>query len=346
MEFLADYGMFILKLLTVLIGFLFVALIIIGAAKQRGRGARPQEVELEITYLNNAFKRTAAPLRNALFSKKQRAAERKKIQKEAKIRKKQGLGTRKIAYVINFQGDMRASQVTNLAHTVSSLVNVARPGQEVILKLESAGGFVHTYGLATAQLLRLRKHKLHLTICVDRVAASGGYMMAAVANKIYAAPFSIVGSIGVIGQIPNLNAFLKDKKIDIEQHTAGEYKRTLTVLGKNTPKGRKKFQEDLNTTHRLFKAVVQQYRPKIALRKVATGEIWYGSEAKTLNLIDELLTSDEYLHQKCQQADVYEINVKEKKTLARRLGKMGEDATHRFIEIVISKLFEWRLFRN
>ena len=346
MEFLVDYGMFILKFLTVLIGILFVALIIIGAAKQRSRSSRSQEVELEVTYLNNAFKRTAAPLRNTLFSKKQRAAERKQMQKEAKIRKKKGADAKKIAYVINFQGDIRASQVSNLAQIVSSLIDVTSPGQEVILRLESAGGFVHTYGLATAQLLRLRKRKLNLVICVDKVAASGGYMMAAVASKIYAAPFSILGSIGVIGQIPNLNAFLKDKKVDIEQHTAGEYKRTLTVFGKNTPKGRKKFQEDLNTTHKLFKDVVQQYRPKIALRKVATGEIWYGSEARKLNLIDEVLTSDEYLHQKCRQADVYEINVKEKKTLTKRLGKMGEDATNRFIEAFISKLFEWRLFRS
>ena len=205
---------------------------------------------------------------------------------------------------------------------------------------------MHSYGLAAAQLLRLREHKLHLTVCVDKVAASGGYMMAAMAHKLYAAPFAVVGSIGVIGMIPNIHRLLKEHRVDVEQHTAGEYKRTLTLLGQNTPKGRAKFKQELKNTHSLFKGLLKEHRPQLSINKVATGEIWYGTEAQQVKLIDEIATSDEYLLQKCKTCEVYLVSMKESMRLANRLGRMGETLSNRLADSVLYRLTEWRLFRQ
>ena len=108
------------------------------------------------------------------------------------------------------------------------------------------------YGLAASQMQRIRDKKLKLTVCVDKVAASGGYMMAVVADKIIAAPFAVLGSIGVLAQVPNFHRLLKKHDVDFEMLTAGKYKRTLTMFGENTDKGREKFQEDIEDTHVLF----------------------------------------------------------------------------------------------
>ena len=346
MEALSEYLMFLLKLVTVVGGFMFVVIFIASVARSRSRFGKSREPELEVSNLNDMLDRVSLPIKYQLLSQKERKAESKRRQKERKRKQKKVTEKKKIAYVIGFTGDIQASQVDDLAVTISSLINVAKAGQEVILKLESAGGFVHTYGLAAAQLLRLKEHKLKLTVCVDRVAASGGYMMAAMGDKICAAPFAVVGSIGVIGQLPNIHEFLRERNIDIEQHTAGEYKRTLTMLGKNTPKGRKKFVDDLNRVHELFKNLIKKYRPTLPLKKVATGEVWFGEEALKLNLVDEVLTSDAYLLKQTEKAILYEIKVKKKKHLASRLGDMSESIADRMINLLLTKATKLRLFPN
>ena len=105
----------------------------------------------------------------------------------------------------------------------------------------------------------------------DKVAASGGYMMACIGDRILSAPFAVLGSIGVVAQIPNLHRLLKKHDVDYEVLTAGEYKRTLTVFGENTDKGRQKFQEDLELTHVLFKDFVSRYRPQLDIDQVLGG---------------------------------------------------------------------------
>jgi len=219
---------------------------------------------------------------------------------------------------------------------VSAVIQIADPAKDkVLVKLESAGGMVHSYGLAAAQLDRLKQHELDLTVIVDKVAASGGYMMACVADKIVASPFAIMGSIGVVAQLPNFNKLLKKNDIDYEVLTAGEFKRTLTMFGENTDKGRQKFQDDLEDTHELFKAYVAQRRPAVDIDKVATGDIWFGSRALEVNLVDELATSDEYIMQACNDADVYSVAYKEKQNLADKLGF----AVSRGITQAITKIF-------
>ena len=211
------------------------------------------------------------------------------------------------------------------------MLSQATSDDEVVVKLESAGGMVHSYGLASSQLDRLRKENIPLTVCVDKVAASGGYMMACVADKILAAPFAIVGSIGVVAQMPNFNKLLKKHDVDFEVLTAGEHKRTLTVFGENTDKGRKKFIQDLEETHTLFKDYVAERRPQVAMDKVATGEVWYGSRAKDLALVDDVKTSDEYLMHRVSEADVFEIAYKQKRKLHQRLGVAAEESVDRLL---------------
>ena len=226
---------------------------------------------------------------------------------------------------------MSASAVTNLREEITALLSQASAEDEVVVRLESAGGMVHSYGLAASQLDRVKKKGIPLTVCVDKVAASGGYMMACVANKIIAAPFSILGSIGVVAQLPNFNRLLKKHDVDIELHTAGEHKRTLTMLGENTDEGREKFIEDLEDTHELFKEFVSAHRESVDINAIATGEIWLGTRAKGLALVDELMTSDEYLVDKSSDADIYEVKYLHRKSLPERMGMAAESSADRLL---------------
>lgn len=257
------------------------------------------------------------------------------LAKEAKIRRK---NNQKI-FVLDFKGDIQASAVENLREEITLILATAKAGRDrVVVRLESPGGMVHGYGLAAAQLVRLRDAGFHLTICVDKVAASGGYMMACIANEIISAPFAVVGSIGVVAQVPNFNRLLKEHNVDFELYTAGQYKRTVTMFGENTPEGKAKFEEELQQTHVLFKHFVEKYRPQLNVDKVATGEHWYGQDALDLNLVDKLQTSDEYLLALLPQHDVYVINTRKKATLGEKLGLQAAQMADSLIPTVMNKV--------
>ncbi len=248
---------------------------------------------------------------------KQFLKEKKKTEKaKQKSEKEKNL---KNIYVLNFQGDIKASAVSSLSEEINAVLSVAKPSDEVVLKLESAGGMVHGYGLAAAQLMRIRAKQLYLTIMVDKVAASGGYMMASVANIIYSAPFAIIGSIGVIVQLPNFNRLLTENNIEFEQITAGEYKRTLTMFGKNTEQGKEKLQHEIDDVHQLFKNLIMEHRQQIDIKKVATGEHWLGLQALDLKLVDGIKTSDDYLLERSKEANLYEIIYVTKKPFLSKL---------------------------
>ncbi len=242
------------------------------------------------------------------FLKEQKAAEKKRAESQLKN-----------IFVLNFHGDMQASAVSSLTKEITAVLNVATPKDEVLVRIESGGGVVHGYGLGASQLMRLRQHQIPLTVAIDKVAASGGYLMACTANKILAAPFAIVGSIGVVIQMPNFNRVLKDKNIDFEMHTAGEFKRTITMFGENTDEGREKLQQEINEVHAQFKDLIHQHRPQMDIAQAATGEYWLAEKALALKLVDELQTSDEYLLQQSKNANIYEVSFEEKKSFLARL---------------------------
>ena len=231
--------------------------------------------------------------------------------------------------MLNFDGDIRANATDNLREEVSVVLGQAREGDEVLVRVESPGGLVHGYGLAASQLQRFRDAKVPLTVAVDKVAASGGYMMACVADRILAAPFAVLGSIGVLAQLPNFHRLLQKHDIDFELLTAGEYKRTLTMFGENTDKGREKFVEELEETHTLFKDFVGTNRPSLDIAKVATGEVWYGSRALEEGLVDELCTSDDFVQKRLQDWDVLELRFVHKKNWQEKLGLAAEGAIER-----------------
>ena len=233
-------------------------------------------------------------------------------------------GQKDRTFVIHFDGDTAASGVDFLSVEISAVLTMAGPADEVVVCLESPGGMVHSYGLAASQMMRIRNKGIPLTAIVDRVAASGGYLMAAVANRILAAPFAVIGSIGVVAQIPNLHRLLKKNDVDVEVLTAGKYKRTLTLLGENTDEGREKFREELEDVHALFQEFVAENRPELDIEAVATGEAWYGKRALDLKLVDGLATSDEYLIELCETRDVFEVTWEEtKKPIDRVLDKFN-----------------------
>lgn len=335
MEFLSEYGLFLAKAVTIVVALLVVIGSIFASVTRQRKGS---DAEIELTLLNEEFEQMEDALENALMSpqmQKIRAKEQKKAdKKEAKLEKKSHKKseeesekpTRKRIFVLDFDGDIRASDTEAMRHEISAILTNASESDEVLLRLESGGGMVHSYGLAASQLQRIRDHKIPLTIAVDKVAASGGYMMACVANKILAAPFSIVGSIGVLAQIPNLHRLLKDNKIDFEQLSAGEYKRTLTMFGENTDKAREKMQAELEETHELFKDFIREQRPSLNIEKVATGEHWLGTKALQLGLVDELKTSDDYLMQNRKDADLLKIEYKRKKSFQEKLSDLFSGA--------------------
>jgi serine protease SohB len=340
LEFLFEYGLFFAKVATLLVAFVVVVSVVVGASQKNkygeGRG------HLEITPLNQQFEDLKDTMLIATTDESLQKAEEKKLikakkkllseqKKTAKNVSESDATKRSKVYVLNFDGNISASAVGHLREEITAVLTQATPNDEVLLKLESAGGMVHSYGLASSQLDRLRKKNVPLTVCVDKVAASGGYMMACVADKILAAPFAIIGSIGVVAQMPNFNKVLKKHDVEFELLTAGEHKRTLTMFGENTEKGREKFIEELEETHQLFKEYVSTRRPQIDINKIATGEIWYGSRAKDIKLIDDIQTSDEYLVSRIEDADVFEVAYVFKKKLHQRLGIAAEESADRLL---------------
>ena len=322
MEFLADYGIFFAKFFTVVIT---LVIIVAGLMMLVFRNRGQEEGHLNVNHLNQRFENMGLILQSQILPKKQFSRIQKdvKAQHKEKQKKVDSDLQKKTLYVINFRGDIKASEVASMREEITAILLVANSGDEVLVRLESAGGTVHGYGLCASQLKRIRDKGIQLTVSVDKVAASGGYMMACVANRIMAAPFAIIGSVGVLAQIPNFNRLLKKHNIDFEEIVAGEYKRTLTLFGENTDKDRQKMREELEDTHQLFKEFIRENRPQVDIDQVATGEHWYGKKALELNLVDELMTSDDYLARAAADAEIYEIQYLRKKPVAERFLSMG-----------------------
>lgn len=293
--------------------------------------------ELHVSHLNARVNEQRKKIAQTTASKFELLQLTQQLAKESRSRKK---NNQKV-FVLDFKGDIQASAVEQLREEITLVLATAKAGKDrVVVRLESPGGMVHGYGLAAAQLVRLRDAGFHVTIVVDKVAASGGYMMACIASEIISAPFAILGSIGVVAQVPNFNRLLKQHNVDFELYTAGEYKRTVTMFGENTPEGKAKFEEELQQTHALFKHFVEKYRPQLNVEKVATGEHWYGQDALDLNLVDKLQTSDEYILGLLPQHDVYVISTRKRPTLGEKLGLQAAQLADDLIPIVMNKLVE------
>ncbi len=319
MDYLYDFLLFAAKslMLVLAIGGTLV-FVIATAARHKGRKG-----ELELQDLSAEYEQSRDQLHCALLSDDKAKEWHKQRKKERKASKKQEAAkeVKPRLFVIDFKGGMEAKEVASLREEVTAVLTMATEQDEVLVRVESGGGVVHGYGLCASQLQRLRDRGLHLTVAIDKVAASGGYMMACVAQHIIAAPFAIVGSIGVVAQLPNFHRLLQKHDIDYEQHTAGQYKRTLTLFGENDEAGRQKFREELESVHQQFRSFVARHRPRIQLDKVATGEHWLANEALHLDLVDELRTSDDYLLDNYARKQVVKVQYKLHKGLTERLGQ-------------------------
>jgi len=313
-EFLTGYCLFLAKTLTLVLAIGVVVLLAAGAARR----GQPREPGLEVHKLNDRLRRRQQALREALLPKGERRKAHREARRAAKAADRHEAGRRRI-FVLDFKGDIRASHAAALREEVSAVVGVAGPGDEVLVRLENFGGVVHEHGLAASQLARLRDRGLRLTVTVDKGAASGGYLMACMADHIIAAPFAVIGSIGVIAQVPNFHRALDARGVDVEQITAGRYKRTVTMFGRTTDADRAKLREELDDVHALFKDAVAAHRPQLDLERVATGEHWYGTRALALGLVDELGTSDDHLLRLVTDADVYQVTCKAPRSLPDRV---------------------------
>lgn len=327
-EALIDYALFAAKSLTIIAFLGLLAVALVRARQQVGHADDDDGGHLEVISLNDRYADMADTIKGATLppkvykkaAKAERKAEKQRVKAEEKALKR--------VFVIDFHGDIMASEVGGLREMVSAVLIEAGAEDEVLVRIDNAGGAVHEHGLAASQLLRLRQRNIPLTVAVDKVAASGGYLMACVANRIIAAPFAIIGSIGVLAELPNFHRLLERHGVDFELHTAGEYKRTLTLFGENTDEARGKLREQLEETHQLFKAFIREYRQDLDVDRVATGEYWHGEQALALGLVDALQTSDDYLLSARDEAELFKLRYKtRKRPLERLLGAMRVGAS-------------------
>lgn len=336
MESFSDWIQFGVAALVVVL-FLAIVLLQLVLLVRKGKGQAGKD-KLKLKSLNESLKETRRDFLSALMKPTEFEAEMKadarvekdRLKAEAKAEKVRKKGAKKSGvveapprrrrlFVVDFNGDIAASANENLRRQITGILQVATAQDEVLVRVESGGGMVHAYGLASSQLLRVREHGVKLTAAVDKVAASGGYMMACVADRVIAAPFAIIGSIGVISSVPNFNRVLRKNDVDYIEMTAGEYKRTLTLFGEVTEKGKEKHREQIEVIHTLFKEHVRQYRPKVELSEVATGEYWPATLAQGKQLVDEITTSDEYLIRAAADTDVYLVELDEKRSFKEKL---------------------------
>lgn len=365
MNALAEYGLFVVKLLTVLALVLGAVGAALGAAaRARRRGALPdagaegrvrvrrfnEQLEklseaLAVSALEPADRREAARERRARDKREAKAAAKARKAAAKAAKRRRGGGETRVpeparprTFVLDFQGDVRASAVEGLRREITAVLTSATSEDEVVVRLDSGGGLVAPYGLGASQLDRVRKARVRLVVAVDRVAASGGYMMGAVGDRLVAAPFAILGSIGVVAQVPNFHRLLERYDIDFETLTAGKYKRTLTLFGENTEEGRAKFLEDITRIHEQFKSHVARHRPSLDIERVSTGEIWSGEDALELGLADELLTSDEYLVRAAESREVLLVDWKRKRGLGERLSLGATAAIERLAVSIVDAL--------
>lgn len=347
MEYVIEYVVFLAKTATIVVA-VFAILSMMIAAGQRNR-RHLQRGHLSVTHINRELESLQQGLQRAILDKfslkRFHKAEKKRLKDEEKKQKTDsGETRRRRVYVLDFDGDMEASGLESLRQEITAVLTMAEPQDEVMLRLESPGGMVHAYGLASSQLLRFKQSEIPLTICVDKVAASGGYMMACVADRIVAAPFAILGSIGVLVQLPNIHRLLKKNDVDFEMITAGEYKRTLTPFSEITEKGRDKVKQDVEEMHVLFKQWVKQYRPVVDIDVIATGETWVGLQALERKMVDLISTSDDYIVNACQESDVYEVSYEIRVPLGEKLGGVLQKAMDKTLLNWWQRLREQRQF--
>lgn len=334
-EFFLQYGLFLAQTVTLVVAIVFV-ISFAAATSRKGR----ETGGLIVKSLNDRFEKMADAIRSEIVPGKEMKEIRKTRKAERKMRDKgEGPGRKRI-FVLDFHGDIKARGVAALREEISAVLTVATGEDEILVRLENYGGLVHEHGLAASQLVRVREKGIPLTVCVDKVAASGGYMMACVGDTIRAAPFSIVGSIGVLAQIPNFHRLLKEHGVEVEQVKAGKYKRTVTMFGENTDKDREKLKEELEEVHRLFGDLIATYRPGLDMDQVCTGEHWLGRRGLELGLIDELGTSDDYLLEALDEADLYLVKWKERKSIQEKLSSVVEDGASAALRGA------WRHFRS
>ena len=331
-ELISEYGLFLLKVITIVVSLIILIGVILNSKKTTVEG------NLIVKNLNEDLDSLEEIIKKKTLSKKE-------FKIFIKSKKNKNKSIKNKLFVIDFKGNVRASEIVSLRREISGVLLSYKKGDEVLIRLENSGGTVHEHGLAASQLNRIRDKKIPLTICVDKVAASGGYMMACVGNKIIASPFAIIGSIGVLAQVPNFNKLLKNKGIDFEQQTAGDFKRTVTMFGKNTEKDRKKLKEQLEDIHVLFKNFIKDNRKILDVEKVSTGEYWYGKDALDLKLIDKILTSDEHVISMKESFDIIHVKYMPPKSLSDKLSKFSSRFSSNLLQKFEQKNYDDNLFK-
>lgn len=181
--------------------------------------------------------------------------------------------------------------IANVRETIENLAEFSRDEsvKAVVLRIESPGGGVSSSQELYKEIGRTAKKK-PVVASMGSVAASGGYYIAAAAQKIYANPGTITGSIGVILQFTNFEELFRKIGFRMEIVKSGVYKDVGNPSREMTPEERAYLQEMIDNVHQQFvRDVAQGRRMQVEkVQEVADGRIFTGEQAKELGLVDEL----------------------------------------------------------
>jgi serine protease SohB len=275
------------------------------------------------------------------LSFKTRGVEQKKgglFRKKTKELDEKPLAERPIA-VVSFDGDVRATKRKIVSALIDELIVNKDKLSEAVVVVNSPGGSVAEYGLLYAEMERIRAAGISLTVCIDTYAASGGYLMSLPANRIVAAPFAFVGSVGVVAYSPNIHRLLKKHDIEPRLFTAGEFKRTVTLIGDDDEEAKQHFQHQLESLHGLFLAAVKKYRTGANFEKIGTGDHWTAEESQTQNLglVDHIATSREYLLKLNADRDLVHLSQK-KHMLEGGLGRFAAQLSEELVDRILTRV--------
>ncbi|WP_343192796.1 S49 family peptidase [Buchnera aphidicola (Taiwanaphis decaspermi)] len=301
MEFIYSYILFIIKTLSVLFFLhLFSKIIIIYILKKNDIYLNNT---LKVELLNNHYKKLKNDL--SFFQKK------KIINQKNVYNKKSNL------YILDYNDKIKKNKIKKLREEISSIILVAKKNDEVLLRLENTSDIVYEYGLVIAQLQRLRKKGIKLIISIDKIVSNGGYIIACVADHISASPFSIIGPINIVVNIPNIDKYTQTSNLNNQLNDCNTFTK-LTLIKNNTKIYVNKIFNKLDIKKYIRNSFIKDMRPSLNLNKIFNQNYWIGENAINEKLIDSINTSDDILFSKKDTHNllkikyVYKSNIVEK----------------------------------
>jgi protease-4 len=183
----------------------------------------------------------------------------------------------------------------------------------LVIRIDSGGGSAFASEIIRSEIIALRDKKIPIYISMGSVAASGGYWIATAADKIWAQPTTITGSIGVFGAFPTVEKSLGKMGIYTDGVGTTELAGSMRLDRPLSDKASKVVQQSVDNIYQRFITLVADAREqdKAAIDEIAQGHVWTGNKAKEIGLVDELGTLSDVVNAIAQKAklDTYQVKL-------------------------------------